>query len=316
MITGRVVSNVASSAREKIKGRKKGGKENNKKKKKRKTIANRTGKRRSSFPMEKKKSKLWILHSRPPCRSQLPEIGGSWATSKSRRNSTSSSSDNDEKTSRTEEEEMERNGRRMETTRRRWTERRRLVDSAKHEEINKSTSEAVSWVEKWKKTIDVVGWRRITGAGRRATRERIRNRVVYIYICATRSSFSSFSYFLSLWLHSNVRTRKENAFSLSRSRGESIFSATSGNGKEAFSRGAAEIQPWRAEDTRPILRTRNSLHGSQRSVHVRGRDDEYLSRLFRFELRIDRNLRIVDVNSFARSKKMWIDESWRNRITL
>lgn len=95
---------------------------------------------------------------------------------------------------------------------------------AKHEEINKSTSEAVSWVEKWKKTIDVEGWR-ITGAGRRATAVRANEfetgLCIYIYICATQSSFS---YFLSLWLHSNVRTRKENAFSLSRSRGESIFS--------------------------------------------------------------------------------------------
>lgn len=45
------------------------------------------GKRRSCSHGKEKKWKLWILHSsRPPCRrSQLPEIGGSWATSKSRR---------------------------------------------------------------------------------------------------------------------------------------------------------------------------------------------------------------------------------------
>lgn len=71
MITGRVVSNVASSAREKIKGRRKEGgerKENNKKKKKKETIANRrTGKRRSySHGKEKVKALNTALEAPVP----------------------------------------------------------------------------------------------------------------------------------------------------------------------------------------------------------------------------------------------------------
>lgn len=124
---------------------------------------------------------------------------------------------------------------------------------AKHEEINKSTSEAVSWVEKWRKTIDTEGWR-ITGAGRRATVVRANEFETGLYIYIYISVFVS--YFLSLWLHSNVRTRKENAFSLSRSRGESIFSLVPRAEAERrpFPEAAQRYSPplWKAEDT-PLI---------------------------------------------------------------
>lgn len=144
-------------------------------------------------------------------------------------------------------------------------EKEASFDSAKHEEINKSTSEAVSWVEKWKKTIDVVGWRRITGAGRRATVVRANEfeTGLCIHVYMRDSVFLLFLLLLLIPLASFKckNSRGKRIFSLAIERGIDLFScATSGNGKEAFSRGAAEIQPWKAEDTR----TRNSLHGSQR----------------------------------------------------
>lgn len=127
-------------------------------------------------------------------------------------------------------------------------EKEASFDSAKHEEINKSTSEAVSWVEKWKKTIDVVGWRRITGAGRRATVVRANEfeTGLCIHVYMRDSVFLLFLLLLLIPLASFKckNSRGKRIFSLAIERGIDLFScATSGNGKEAFSRGAAEIQP-------------------------------------------------------------------------
>lgn len=132
---------------------------------------------------------------------------------------------------------------------------------AKHEEINKSTSEAVSWVEKWRKTIDTEGWR-ITGAGRRATVVRANEfetgLYIYIYI------YISLRLLLLIPLASFKckNSKGKRIFSLTIERGIDLFScATSGNGKEAFSRGGTEIQPSALESGgySADIRTRNSL---------------------------------------------------------
>lgn len=151
---------------------------------------------------------------------------------------------------------------------------------AKHEEINKSTSEAVSWVEKWKKTIDVEGWR-ITGAGRRATAVRANEfetgLCIYIYM---RDSVFVLLLLIPLASFKCKNSKGKRIFSLAIERGIDLFScATSGNGKGAFSRGGTEIQPlWKAEDTLIF----------ERGIRACVRRGEYLPRFFRFEFITDR----------------------------
>lgn len=141
-----------------------------------------------------------------------------------------------------------------------------------------------------------------------SSRERIRNRVLCIYI------YMRVFVLIPLASFKCKNSKGKRIFSLAIERGIDLFScATSGNGKEAFSRGGTEIQPslWKAEDTPLIFQ-----HGILllRSVH---RGGEYLPRFFRFEFIADRygnlefeiwtgmNLESYDVNAFARSGKIY-----------